>query len=87
MDAGQNRVFGQGNLLSKVHDSRRLESSCWALSLAAANAGQGFPGRERRNKGGSDVLCFAGPPDLAKEKGPIADRFSSRQISEEPIFL
>ncbi len=37
LDGGQNHVFGRGNLLSKVHDSRRLESGWWAYSLAAAD--------------------------------------------------
>ena len=79
-------MFGQGNLLSKVHDSRRLESSLWTISLAAADADQGFPGFKRLHKGGSDVLCFAGPPGLAEERGQdlIADRLSSKQIPEEP---
>jgi hypothetical protein len=81
-------VFGQGNLLSKVHDSRRLESGLCALSLAAADADQGFPGLKNQHKGGSDVLCLAGPPVLAEEKGEdlIADKFSSKQIPEEPVF-
>ena len=30
LDSGQNQMFGQGNLLSKVHYSRRLESGWWA---------------------------------------------------------
>jgi hypothetical protein len=79
-------VFGQVNVLSKVHDSRRLESSLWPISLAAADADQGFPGFKRRHKGGSDVLCFAWPPGLAEEMGGnlVADRFSSKQIPEEP---
>jgi hypothetical protein len=39
--------------------------------LTAADADQGFPGLKRLHKGGSDVLCFAGPPGLAEEMGEI----------------
>jgi hypothetical protein len=46
-----------------------------------------FPGRKRQHTGSSDVLCFAGPLGLAnkREQDLIADRFSSKQIPEEPL--
>jgi len=37
--------------------------------------------------GGSDVLCFAGPPGLRQAKGTNAKRLSSNQIPEDPVFM
>ena len=50
-------------------------------------ADQDIPGCTRPHTGGSDVLCFAGPPGLRQGKGDIAKRLPSNQIPEDPEIV
>jgi hypothetical protein len=87
LDGGQNHLFGQGNLLRKVDYSRRLEAGWWAQSVAKQ-------AKAFQVAGGDTIVAqmsFASQVPLAwqmqRVDDLIADRFSSKQISEEPVNL